>query len=64
MMANTLLDFVGDNEDVTPRRSMELLWADAVSHLPQTDGEVCLPRNIVDGMLDMDHLKVMATRLA
>ncbi|CAG8087708.1 unnamed protein product [Penicillium nalgiovense] len=63
-MAKTLLDFVGDNERVTPRRSMELLWADAVSHLPQTDGEVLLPRNVVDGMLDMDHLKAMAIRLA
>ncbi|OQE16870.1 hypothetical protein PENFLA_c026G03890 [Penicillium flavigenum] len=63
-MAKTLLDFVGDNDDVTPRRSMELLWADAVTHLPQTDGEVFLPRNVVDGVLDMDHLKAMATRLA
>ncbi|CAG8908761.1 unnamed protein product [Penicillium egyptiacum] len=64
MMAKSLLDFVGDNDDMSPRRSMELLWADAVSHLPQTDGEVFLPRNVVDDMLDMDLLKAMATRLA
>ncbi|KAJ5854505.1 High mobility group superfamily [Penicillium rubens] len=64
MMAKTLLDFVGDDDRVTPRRSMELLWADAVNHLPQTDGEVFLPRNVVDGVLDLDHLKAMAIRLA
>ncbi|KAJ5271308.1 High mobility group superfamily [Penicillium chrysogenum] len=63
-MAKTLLDFVGDDDRVTPRRSMELLWADAVNHLPQTDGEVFLPRNVVDGVLDLDHLKAMAIRLA
>lgn len=64
MMANSLLELVGDDDDMSPRRTMELLWADAVSHLPQTDGEIFLPRNIVDDMLDMDHLKAMATRLA
>ncbi|KGO71276.1 High mobility group, superfamily [Penicillium italicum] len=64
MMANPLLKFVDDDDDMSPRRTMELLWADAVTHLPQTDGEIFLPRNVVDDMLDMDLLKAMATRLA
>ncbi|KAF4769003.1 hypothetical protein HAV15_008980 [Penicillium sp. str.  len=49
---------------MTPRRAMELLWADAASHLPQTDGEVLLPRNVVDTMLGIGHLNAMALRLA
>ena len=63
-MANTLLELVGDDDNMSPRRTMELLWADAVAHLPQTNGEVYLPRNVVDDLLDMDLLKAMATRLA
>lgn len=64
MMAHSLLELVGDDDDMSPRRTMELLWADAVSHLPQTDGEILLPRNVVDDILDMDLLKAMGTRLA
>ncbi|KAJ5801336.1 High mobility group superfamily [Penicillium psychrosexuale] len=63
-MANTLFELVGEDDDMSPRRTMELLWADAVAHLPQTDGEVFLPRNVVDDVLDMDLLMDMATRLA
>ncbi|KAJ5154165.1 High mobility group superfamily [Penicillium coprophilum] len=63
-MRTCLLDFVDDGDDMSPRRSMELLWADAVSHLPQTDGEILLPRNLFDDMLDIDHLKDMGIRLA
>lgn len=63
-MANSILDLVSDNTAMTPRRAMELLWADAASHLPQTDGEVLLPRNVVDTMLGVGHLNAMALRLA
>lgn len=64
MMANSILDLVADNAPMTPGRIMELLWADAASHLPQTDGEVLLPRNVVDNMLGAGHLNAMAIRLA
>lgn len=64
MMANSILDLVSDNAKMTPRRCMELLWADATNHLPQTDGEVLLPRNVVDNILGVGHLNAMALRLA
>ncbi|KAJ5372202.1 High mobility group superfamily [Penicillium concentricum] len=63
-MRTSLLEFVADGDDMSPRRTMELLWADAVNHLPQTDGEVFLPRNVIDEMLDINHLKDMGIRLA
>lgn len=64
MMAKSILDLVGDKTQMTPRRTMELLWADATAHLPQTDGEVLLPRNVVDNMLGVGHLNTMGLRLA
>ncbi|KAJ5425598.1 High mobility group superfamily [Penicillium sp. CMV-2018d] len=64
MMANSILDLVGDDAKMTPRRTMELLWADATAHLPQTDGEVLLPRNVVDNVIGVGHLNTMGLRLA
>ncbi|KAJ5427921.1 High mobility group superfamily [Penicillium cf. griseofulvum] len=64
MMTNPLLEFVADGDEMSSRRTMELLWADAVTHLPQTDGQVFLPRNVVDDMIDKNDLKDMALRLA
>lgn len=63
-MANSILDLIGNNTKMDPRRTMELLWADAASHLPQTDGEILLPRNVVDTMLGVNYLNAMAVRLA
>lgn len=64
VMANSILDLVGDDAKMNPRRTMELLWADATNHLPQTDGEIFLPRNVVDNILGNAHLNTMALRLA
>ncbi|KXG45749.1 High mobility group, superfamily [Penicillium griseofulvum] len=63
-MTNPFLEFVADGDEMSSRRSMELLWADAVSHLPQTNGQVFLPRNVVEDMIEKNHLEDMALRLA
>jgi hypothetical protein len=62
-MAQTFWD-INDPESVSVARAVELLWGDAIMNLRATNGEVFVPRPIVQSLLGNESLITMADRLA